>query len=67
MIGKRKSEGKERLICQDSSNSETIIPIEYTDLKEQDIFQEQANGRCDFRYEDLLNLAGLLEEIRKSV
>ena len=67
MIGKLKSGGKEKLLCLDSNNKEVIIPIEYTDLKKQGFFQEHTNERCDFRYEDLLNLAGLLEEIRKSV
>jgi len=67
LIGKLNSGGKEKLLCLDSNNKEVVIPIEYTNLKKEEFFQKQANERCDFRYEDLLNLAGLLEEIRKSV
>jgi hypothetical protein len=60
-------QGKEKLLCQDREGNEVIMPIEYTDLKKQDFFQEQANSCCDFRYEDLRNLIELIEGILKSV
>lgn len=67
LIARRNLQGKERLLCQDIDGSEVLIPIEYTNHKKQDFFREQANGRCDFRYDDLRCLAVLIEEIRKSV
>jgi hypothetical protein len=66
-MGRLLSQRKEKLLCRDSNGRELQIPIEYTSLKEQDFFQEQANGRCDFRYDDLQNLAEVIEKIPKSV
>jgi hypothetical protein len=65
LIGRLKPQGKENLICQDLDGNETIIPIEYTNFKKQNIFQEQANGRCDFQYDDLQKLAELIKKCAK--
>jgi len=67
LIGKLMPHGKETLLCQNSDGNEVLIPSKYTDLKEQDFFQDQANGRCDFRYDDLQSLAELIEKANISV
>lgn len=67
LIGRLNTTGGEKLLCQDFEGNEILILIDYTNLKKQDLFQEQANGRCDFRYEDLQSLFELIEDLQKNV
>ena len=48
LIARLNPQRKERLLCQDQDGNEVLTQIGYTDFKEQDFFQEQANGLCDF-------------------
>ena len=43
------------------------LPVEWTDLAPEDPFVVIAAGRCEFRVEDLLGLADLVERLRPPV
>jgi hypothetical protein len=42
------------------------LPVGWTDAARPDVFVEVAAGRCPFRVDDLLSLAGLLEGLRRT-
>ncbi len=52
-------------MCQDIEGNEASIPIEFTNLNKPNMFKEQADGRCDFSYNELLKLVEFVEVIQK--
>ena len=64
VIGINKSQGIERLLCQDASNGKYTIPVGYTnmgrDLESDSTAQAISN---DIAYEGLLELYSIIEEI----
>lgn len=57
--------GERRVHFLDEAGYLVSIPIAWTDAAESDPFLEVSSGRSWFRVEDLLRLAGLLEELKK--
>jgi hypothetical protein len=63
LIGINKSQGKERLLCQDEEGSEFLIPVEYTNMAQKAKYEEQTKTSCDFRYDDLIELLAIIRNI----
>ncbi len=56
--------GEERVFFFDGEGIQRSLPVGWTDAQAQDAFVVMAAGRSPFRVEDLLELAGLIEQAR---
>jgi len=64
LVTYRHNWGEDRVYFHDSSGVLRSIPACWTTVLPADPFVVLACGRCLFRYEDLVKLADLMEEIR---
>ena len=56
--------GEDRVYFHDAEGHWTSIPATWTTVVPEDPFVAVANGRCLFRYEDLLKFVDLVERLR---
>jgi len=64
IIGIRKSTNRKRLICQDADGNEVSVPIEHTNMyMSADSNQQSPESGCDFGYDELVELAHIINEI----
>jgi hypothetical protein len=56
--------GEDRVYFYDAAGNLSSIPACWTTVPGEDPFVAVAAGRCFFRYEDLLSLADLVENLR---
>ena len=64
LVGINKSQGKEKLRCQDEDSSEFLVPSEYTNFS-NGTFRDYhpAVNVGDFCYDDLVVLSGIIRDI----
>ena len=63
-IGIRQGLGENRVFFLDAEGVQHCLPVPWTDAAEPDVFVVMAAGRCAFRVDDLIALAGLIEGLR---
>lgn len=63
-IALRQTWGEDRVFFYDGNDTVCSLPAGWTDAVAEDVFVTVAAGRCAFRPDDLLALAGLLAAIR---
>jgi len=63
-IGIRQAWGDNRVFFLDAEGVQHCLPVPWTDAAEPDVFVVMAAGRCAFRVDDLIALAGLIEGLR---
>jgi len=56
--------GENRVFFLDAEGVQHCLPVPWTDAAEPDVFVLMAAGRCAFRVDDLIALAGLIEGLR---
>jgi hypothetical protein len=59
-LGRREAWGEERVYVTDADGRLRLFPATWTDAAAPDPFVVRAAGRCAFRAEDLVRLAGLV-------
>lgn len=59
----RQTWGEDRVFFLDEEGTQRSLPVAWTDAVEPDVFVAVAAGRCAFRVEDLIELAGLIERV----
>jgi len=64
-VDRRHSWGQDRVIYLDKNGDFATIPTSWTDVAEPDMFAIQSAGRSNFRYTNLVELARLLEYLKK--
>ena len=60
-VAARRTWGEDRVFFLDEGGVQRSLPRAWTDAGDVDAFVLVAAGRCAFRVEDLLGLAGLLD------
>jgi len=65
LVGVRRTWGEDRVFFLDGDGVQRSLPVGWTDAGDVDPFVVVAGGRCPFRVEDLLELAGLVEGVRE--
>jgi hypothetical protein len=55
-----------RVLFYNAKGRRSSVPLEWTDMGPEDAFIAVSAGRALFRVEDLLGLAGLIEEINNA-
>jgi len=65
LIERKTCWGEDRLTAFDGNGDIRLIPTSWTDYFPPDPFIETSNGRADFRFQDLLELASLMERIKE--
>ena len=63
-MGVRQPWGEDRVLFLDEQEQLLSLPLGWTDAAPPNVFVELAAGRCPFRIDDLISLAGLLENLR---
>lgn len=63
MVGVRQTWGEDRVFFIDGGGVQRSLPTGWTDAGDPDPFVVVAAGRCPFRVEDLLELAGLIDGV----
>ena len=63
-IGIPQACGENRVFFLDAGGVQLCLPVPWTDAAEPDVFVVMAAGRCAFRVDDLIALAGLIEGLR---
>jgi hypothetical protein len=64
-VDRRLNWGQDRVVYLDKNGNSATIPTSWTDVEEPDLFNLQSNGRSNFRYRDLVELARLLKYLKK--
>jgi hypothetical protein len=64
-VAVRQPWGEDRVLFLDEQERLLSLPVGWTDAAPPDVFVELSAGRCPFRIDDLISLAGLLEGIRR--
>ncbi len=64
LVDRRTNWGEDRVYFSDAGEQVQSISASYTDVAGVDAFVEIAAGRSYFRFEDLIQLAALLERLR---
>jgi len=64
-VALRQPWGENRVWFLDEHDRLLSLPVGWTDAAPPDVFVELAAGRCPFRIDDLISLAGLLENLRR--
>lgn len=64
-VERRHSWGQDRVIYFDKNGNLSTIPTSWTDVAEPDLFNLQSAGRSNFRYNDLVELAKILKDLKR--
>jgi hypothetical protein len=65
LVTYQKAWGEDRVFYRDEAGLIRHVPLAWTSAAPPDPFKEIAAGRCQFRTEDLLRLADLVEKLKK--
>jgi hypothetical protein len=63
-VAVRQTWGEDRVFFLEDDGTLCSLPVGWTDAAAPDVFVAVAAGRCPFRVEDLVALAGLIEQAR---
>ncbi len=63
-VDRRRTWDEDRVAFQDEDGQLASLPAAWTDIDPVDPFVTMAAGRCPFRVEDLLAVAGLIDALR---
>jgi hypothetical protein len=66
-VKRRRNWDADRVYVYDERGELVSLPVEWTDVAPEDPFVVIAAGRCAFRVEDLLELAGLVGRLSSPV
>ncbi|MBC8421315.1 MAG: hypothetical protein H8E04_00430 [Actinobacteria bacterium] len=65
-VERRQTWGQDRVVYFKKNGDLATIPTVWTDVAEPDLFNLQSEGRCNFRYADLVELAKILKYLKKT-
>ena len=60
----RQTWAEDRVFFLDEDGVQHSLPVRWTDAAEPDVFVALADGRCPFRFQDLLELRQLVDQLR---
>jgi len=60
----RQTWAEDRVFFLDEDGVQHSLPVRWTDAVEPDVFVTLADGRCPFRFQDLLELRRLMDRLR---
>ncbi|HYX37661.1 MAG TPA: DUF5372 family protein [Oligoflexus sp.] len=63
----RRSWQENRVLFYDNFDKLCSVPLEWTDMADQDPFVKMANGKAYFRFQDLLTLVQLIRQSKEKL